>query len=562
MSATNTPDSNTFHIGLCMAGAASAGAYTAGVMDYLLEALQEWQKRKLANWPDTPQHKVVISVMGGASAGGMTALITAASLNNTYIPVSKPTSDVLDEHPENSLYHSWVDMTNVDMMPLLLQTNDIGKNNIMSLLNSSFIDQIAARALKPNKDTWKQMPDFIDPDLKIFTTLTNLQGFKYNISFSGNTGLNNKYYMSIHNDYACFTMKQTTEVKDGWMPLDFKNNLNLDIARNAAMATGAFPIGLLSRELNRKSAHVNGMLFCRDITCRFPVPEPDCDTLNIDGGVINNEPFEKVRTVLNSKTGQGNEAEYEDPNLFKGTVLMIDPFPSQEADDCKKPDRNLINVIRLSLGAILNQVRVKPADLTNAMNENKSGQFLITPTRRRPNLEGKMEDVAGDSAIACGALSGFSGFMNKEFRVHDYFLGRFNCEMFLRNYFTVPPSALEQNDIFKKGYSNINKEQFKAANGNYQIIPIFSPLPTGVYFPIPNFSSGSDWPVIPESKIDAFQPQVKKRVQSILMNAITANGLNKFLLWIGAKVVLNRMLTNSALKAIKDALTGHELLKR
>ena len=44
------PDSNlsdkNFYIGICMAGAVSAGAYTAGVIDYLLEALTEWERRK------------------------------------------------------------------------------------------------------------------------------------------------------------------------------------------------------------------------------------------------------------------------------------------------------------------------------------------------------------------------------------------------------------------------------------------------------------------------------------------------------------------------------------
>lgn len=39
-------NSKTFHLGLCMAGSITAGAYTAGVMDYLIEALEEWQKVK------------------------------------------------------------------------------------------------------------------------------------------------------------------------------------------------------------------------------------------------------------------------------------------------------------------------------------------------------------------------------------------------------------------------------------------------------------------------------------------------------------------------------------
>jgi predicted acylesterase/phospholipase RssA len=561
MSATNTSDSKTFHVGLCMAGAVSAGAYTAGVMDYLIEALQEWQKRKDANMPDTPTHNVVIPVIGGASAGGMTAIITAASLNTQMIPVSKPSADLMAEHPENKLYHSWVDLVDNDMFPLMLNTDDINSNGIISLLNSSFIDQIANRELKANPGAAKPTPPYFDPEMKVFTTLTNLQGFAYNIFFTSNTPLE-KYYMTVHNDYACFKMNNTgAKDDDGWMLLDFKNDINCDIARNAAMATGAFPVGLQSRKLSRKSCDVNSMQFCSKITKDFPVPPPVLETLNVDGGVINNEPFEKVREILIEKTGQADETEYHDFNKFKSTVVMIDPFPSSKPGPFT-PDQKLFKVMGATFSAMMQQMRAKPAHLCDAMNEEKAGQFLIAPTRIRPRLDGTLTEVAGDKAIACGALDGFSGFMNKEFRIHDYFLGRFNCELFLRNYFTIPASALEQNDIFKEGYKNINKEQFKAPDGSYQIIPIFTAAPPRNYFPIPTFSSGSNWPVINEKKIDAFAPLVKKRTQALIMNAIKTNKLGKFLIWIGAKVILNKMITRSAMGAIKEALVKHQLMKR
>ena len=38
--ANASPKNDTVHIGLCMAGAVSAGAYTAGMIDYLIEALE------------------------------------------------------------------------------------------------------------------------------------------------------------------------------------------------------------------------------------------------------------------------------------------------------------------------------------------------------------------------------------------------------------------------------------------------------------------------------------------------------------------------------------------
>ena len=68
-------DNKVFHIGIAMAGAVSAGAYTAGVVDYLLETLQRWQEAKDKNralgpeHPDydhsIPMHDVVIDAMGG-----------------------------------------------------------------------------------------------------------------------------------------------------------------------------------------------------------------------------------------------------------------------------------------------------------------------------------------------------------------------------------------------------------------------------------------------------------------------------------------------------------------
>ena len=70
-----------FQIGLTMSGAISAGAYTAGVLDFLIEALDAWEDAR--NGPDAdtvPGHRVGIKVMSGASAGAITAAIGAIAL--------------------------------------------------------------------------------------------------------------------------------------------------------------------------------------------------------------------------------------------------------------------------------------------------------------------------------------------------------------------------------------------------------------------------------------------------------------------------------------------------
>ena len=67
----------TFELGLVMAGAVSAGAYTAGVLDFLFEALDAYNEEKQKPGWDGPTHDVRIPIMSGASAGGMTSAICA-----------------------------------------------------------------------------------------------------------------------------------------------------------------------------------------------------------------------------------------------------------------------------------------------------------------------------------------------------------------------------------------------------------------------------------------------------------------------------------------------------
>jgi len=78
-----------FRFAINMAGAISAGAYTAGVLDFLMEALEQWQlakdsfRQQLAGQLPTvqnvvPLHDVCVDAFTGASAGSMCAAIWAA----------------------------------------------------------------------------------------------------------------------------------------------------------------------------------------------------------------------------------------------------------------------------------------------------------------------------------------------------------------------------------------------------------------------------------------------------------------------------------------------------
>src|SRR5689334_8333070 len=103
-----------FHLGLCMAGSISAGAYTAGVLDFLFESLEKWQevkdKVRSSGISDTdiPMHDVVLDVLNGSSGGGMCAVLSAIMLNEKGKYKSGSSS---------RLYQVWVDLNDSGDMP-------------------------------------------------------------------------------------------------------------------------------------------------------------------------------------------------------------------------------------------------------------------------------------------------------------------------------------------------------------------------------------------------------------------------------------------------------------
>src|SRR5580658_9763963 len=101
-----------FKLGMNMAGAISAGAYTAGVLDFLTEALDAWEEAK-SRGENVPRHDVSIKVFSGASAGGMCAAISAILLQDQFDHVS----DTSKTGTSNRFYESWVNM--IDIEPLL-----------------------------------------------------------------------------------------------------------------------------------------------------------------------------------------------------------------------------------------------------------------------------------------------------------------------------------------------------------------------------------------------------------------------------------------------------------
>lgn len=488
------------HLALCMAGAISAGAYTAGVVDYLLEALERWELAR-KKWPEhelMPRHRVVIDVITGASAGGMEGgILFRQGQHEVRIIGDQQAYDPAWYKKYSRSYKAWVRLTETTSNPQLRQLfdpQDIRRKGVLSLLNSDFIDTIAEDLLKQEEeDGRKTRPSYMADDLELCLSLSNLNGIPYSIPFSGGepgaTSTNrfaNAYMVYNYRDYGHFIERPDgAEPGFGRIPVNFtgKNYANAETLKQCLKATGAFPIGLRFRTVVRNRDYIlsNPLLSSpsnsQDI--RDDLPE-NFATLNVDGGMMNNEPFDVAAYLMyrrlmgedfnpNLSFEEGvnrytrsfrifekpgdittEEGLIDNARVFS-TILVVDPFPSVAGYNYHAPDgkTDLLGIIGKIYGAFRGQLLMKPEDLYRATTGAKGSsadysRFMIAPRRKellnKDRETGKkyFRQIDGSDAIACGSLEGFGGFIDQSFREHDYLLGRFNCQHFLQKRFGLP----------------------------------------------------------------------------------------------------------------------------
>jgi Patatin-like phospholipase len=447
--AVTTPwKANEFKIAINMAGAVSAGAYTAGVLDFLTEALEEWEKAKiafrthLANSAATgalpnpvPLHNVSIEAFSGASAGGMCSAIASVMVQRPFEHITNPAA----KDTNNTFYEAWVNR--IDISGLLL-TKDIKKGQpLISLLDSTIIDDIADYALTPSGSS---TPPYISQTLTLLLTLTNVRGVPYTLYADPSPDLDE--FITYYADRMRFEVRQrgvTTSCPLAKpLPLDQPLSDHWELLRTAAKATGAFPIFLAPRSLRRDLGDyavpnwvpISGPNPDPAIAPAIPLPLPEVfETVNVDGGVTDNDPFDLAHDFLiseNDKAADGMNPR--SPLEANCAVISVAPFPSIDRYDPNYDPKQAQGIFTMlaRLGSVLiSQSRFLGESLIVATTGPVFSRFVIAPSDN-----GK----ANGSALQCGRLGAFSGFMERSFRAHDFLLGRRNCQKFLKSYFLLP----------------------------------------------------------------------------------------------------------------------------
>lgn len=564
----------TFEIGLVMAGAISAGAYTAGVIDFLIQALDEWQKAKESNQPNCPQHDVKIKVMASASAGGMTSALVSALINGEFTPVTSMPDSIPDESTikNNILYSSWV--KDIHILKLL-STDDLKDKNspVKSILNSNVLDAIANSAINFTPTNFKR--NYISDELHVYLTVTNLRGVPYSIYLEGATG--EGHALSLHRDYMHFVLSERDPKINGtvWLNPNDPAHPNWKILKQSALATGAFPLGLAPRELSRESKDYDKR--------KWPIPQPPFNSIKgtgkcvnmkeippnwpqefckdresfeykflcVDGGVIDNEPLELARRELAGE----DIVNHRDPQKAKRAVVMIDPFPSvepitqEEAEGFANYD--MIKVFTQMFTSLKQQARFKIDELELAQSEHVYSRFLIAPTRSTKN------NVKEKYPIASGTLGGFGGFLSEMFRIHDYQLGRRNCQQFLRRYFVLPLQAAKKNPVFAgQNSSQLEKYKVKIKGKDWiQIIPLLGTADKEVLpFEWNDLKVSDEY--LNELKID-----VKKRTKMVV-NRLISHYISGFIARNIIKIIAltkRGAIVDTIMKMIKNDLEKYKL---
>jgi len=428
-----------FRVGVNMAGAVSAGAYTAGVLDFLIEALDAWydakERFKQGQGKPVPMHDISLDVFSGASAGGMCAAIAAVMVQGEFAYIH----DTNATGTTNRFYESWVNK--IDIRELLKDEDLKSGEPVVSLLDCTIIDQIAEYALQPGKPKKRA---YISPNLTLFLTLTNLTGIPYALNDKGPVEESTLYHPDRLRFETVLPGSPTTTPTAKPLPLGQPDQGAWGLLREAAKATGAFPIFLAPRMLAREKLDYERPMWqsvnlkanrddpilpagWKDIPERF-------NTVNVDGGVMDNDPFDLAHDYLASFNARPEDNQNpRDPLKAEAAVLTVAPFPSSDAPNWK-PDFAASAAIPAALGslasAVIAQSRFFGESLALILKGTESSRYLIAPSDNSL--------PRGVPSLQCGSLGAFGGFFERKFRAHDYQLGRRNCQLFLQKQFVIP----------------------------------------------------------------------------------------------------------------------------
>lgn len=547
-----------FELGLSLAGGVSCGAYTAGVMDFIIEALDAWQERLKQGDPEAPDHQVRLSTLGGASSGALNAAIVTAVLAHQLPAVRSSTP--ASEAASNPLYDSWVNMTGLQD---LLGSGDGRAGRPRSLLDPTPVERAARKAIGHDLPVRDEPRRWLAEPLRLLMSVADLQGLSYPGSADGRPAP----FVTDHAAMLRFAVsgvgsaashpargdEQAIDLRpDAAEPDKRWDTWGKDLAA-AALASSSVPLALPARRLQRPWSQFAGRQLplpgCRDAPPRAVVIEPvhpkedgDVRTFDgVDGGLIDNTALAAVRAELNGRDVLACNARTAD--AVRRAVLLVDPLlgtgpapsaPTQHPDSLAA---QLAGLVRL-WGE---QARVNRADLALALDETVYSRFLISPGRTMVN-QGGCADLAG------AWLGGLGGYLSRDFRRHDFLLGRRNAQQALATHLTLPA----HHPLFSRWTEPQRRRHAVGPQGELPIVPVLGPLHPAHA----GEEKFADWPILAVDP-SSFGRAIDSRLQT-LYSALLPVAV-RWLAYLPWRLLLRPLLRRALVRALGQGLREHRL---
>ncbi|HZQ47360.1 MAG TPA: patatin-like phospholipase family protein, partial [Verrucomicrobiae bacterium] len=254
-------------LAITISGAVSLGSYEAGVLYEIVHAIGQHNTD-----PATPpDDKIYIDVLTGASAGGMTATITAQKLLFE--------ADALAGAYSNSFYLPWVADVSLDGLLAMHGDDDATKSILSSQLVVDLSKRYLTQRYQSHIDAPRQRHPACADQVRLGLALANLNGVDYGLALRPS----GQFVYTRHQDelVAQFNPADPTDdTLDYWDPI-----------RNAAVSCGAFAFAFRVVDVIRHATEY------ADPDLVTPIA-PTQSFAYTDGGTFQNEPLGLAKRLV------------------------------------------------------------------------------------------------------------------------------------------------------------------------------------------------------------------------------------------------------------------------
>src|SRR5262252_7174808 len=253
-----------YKLAITVAGAVSLGTYEAGVLFEVVDAITQHN----SSLPEDSNDRILIDVLTGASAGGMSAAVLAQKLLYD--------ADALDDPYDNALYRVWVKDLKFEGL-MSLQSDEDPSHSIFS---SNFIDTLSKEYLT-NRYSQSTIPErkrhpASAEHIQLGLALSNLNGvdYRYELLPSGS-----------------FTYTQFQDKKTATIDTRADNEAFWETIRRTAVSCGAFPFAFRVRSLSRDQKDY-------DSPNIVPFQASPVSFTYTDGGTFQNQPLGLAKDLV------------------------------------------------------------------------------------------------------------------------------------------------------------------------------------------------------------------------------------------------------------------------